>query len=194
MIRIAILSAGLCLAATSGSAQVSEAEAKKALYPVKGHSVQVSGKLTAVQKKIVTGIIPLMGKELRQPVRYYASIAYSPDDGMLHDSLQAAMNHHNTKAADRAAVAACNKLKSKGANSCQVAARVVPKGYKARALTLSVDATAAFQGTYRKAKGAKAFAISPSTGKWGMGKSDQSALTACKAKNPANDCEIVIRN
>ncbi len=194
MIRIAILAAGLCLSAAPVSAQMSEAEARKALFPVKGHSVQVSGKLTQLERKIVTGIIPLMGKELRQPVRYYASIAYSPDDGMVHESLQAAMNHHNTSASDKAAVAACNRLKTKGAKSCQVAARVVPKGYKARALTLSVDATAAFNGTYRKASGAKAFAVSPSTGKWGMGKSDRTALAACRAKNAANDCEIVIRN
>ena len=173
---------------------MSEAEARSALFSTRGHVVQVSGKLSKRDQNIVRKIVPLMAKQLRQPVRYYAAIAYSPDDGLVHDSLQAAMNYHTPRAADRAAVIACNKLKSRTAQSCRVAARVVPKGYKPRPLTLSIDATAGFNATYRKVNPPKSFAISNKTGNWAMGKSDAAALRGCEKRGRPGDCEIVIRD
>lgn len=182
----------LCAAvfATSANAQVADTKsAGSMLFPTKGHAIQVSSKLSDQDRTTIVGVIPLMAKQLNQPVRYYASIAYSPDDGLVHEALQAAMNYHTVAAADAAAVAACNKLRSRGAQSCRVAARIVPKGYKARPLTLSVEATEGFNRTYKKTKGDKALAISEATGAWGMGKSDAAALSQCRAK----DCKIVIR-
>lgn len=169
-------------------------EAAQLLFSHKGHVVQVSSKLTALEKKIATGVVPLMASQLRQPVRYYAAIAYSPKDGMLHNSLQAAMNFHTPRAADKAAVAACNRLKSNSAPTCRVAARILPKRFKARDFTLSIDATVAFQRSYQTSAAPKSFAISPSSGDWGMGVSDRAALKVCQAKGRSGDCKIVIRD
>lgn len=192
--RIAMISAML-LAGFPAAAQVlDEKAAQAALFPVRGHVVQVSSKLSARDQKTVRALVPLMAKQLRQPVRYYAAIAYSPKDGLAHDSIQAAMNYHSIEAASAAAVRACNKEKSRGAPSCQLAARMVPKRYKPRALTLSIDATAAFEKAYRKAKSPKAFAISPSSGSWGMGTSDAAAKAACEKNGRPKDCRIVIRD
>ena len=184
-----------CLCAGPLAAEVmSGDEAKRLLFSEKGHAVQVSGKLTDMEKTIVRGVIPLMAKQLREPVRYYASIAYSPDDGMVHDSLQAAMNYHSYAASDRAAVKACNALKSASAGACQVAARVVPKRFKTRDFTLSIDATVGFRTTYLRAKGPKSFAISPSEGNWGMGASDAQAIKNCETNGAPGDCKIAIRD
>lgn len=180
----------VALSAVPAMAQVADTKsARSMLFPTKGHAIQVSGKLSDTDRATVVGVIPLMAKQLNQPVRYYASIAYSPDDGLVHEALQAAMNYHTVAAADAAAIAACNKVKSSGARSCQVAARVVPKGYKPTSLTLSVEATEGFNKTYRKTRGDKAMAISETTGAWGMGQTDSAAIGQCGAA----DCKIVIR-
>ena len=194
MVRWFLVAAVLGVSGPAFAEVLSEREARKALFPVRGHVIDVSPKLSELEKKIVTGIIPLMAKQLRQPVRYYASVAYSPDDGMVHDALQAAMNHHSPEDADRAAIAACNALKSLGAETCRIAARVLPRKYKPRALTLSIDATVGFNRTYRKAKGPKSFAISRKSGAWAMGRTDEMALEACEKRLKPKDCEIVIRD
>ena len=192
--RFAVISAML-LAGLPAAAQVlDEKAAKEALFPVRGHVVQVSSKLSERDQRTVRALVPLMAKQLRQPVRYYAAIAYSPQDGLAHDSIQAAMNYHTIEAASAAALAACNRFRSRGAAQCQLAARMVPKRFKPRPLTLSIDATAAFEKAYRRAKSPKAFAISNSTGNWGMGRSDAAALAACEKNGKPRDCEIVIRD
>lgn len=173
---------------------VSEREAKRALFSPRGHQIQMVDGLSDLEQKIVTEIVPLMAEQLRQPVRYYAAIAFSPDDGMLHDSIQAAMNYHTPNAAGRAAVQACNALKSKSAPSCRVAAFVVPKRYKSQSLTLSIDATVGFDRAYRKATSPKAFAISKTSGNWGIGRSDEAARASCEKAGQPGDCEIVIRD
>ena len=185
----------ICAFAVSAHAEVlNERDARRALFSAKGHAVQVAPGLTELQQKIATEIIPLMAQQLRQPVRYYAAIAYSPDDGMVHDSLQAAMNFHTPGAADAAAIAACNRLRSRGNKQCEVAARVVPRKFKTRALTLSIDATVGFERQYRRASAPKAFAISKTSGSWGMGRDDQSAIKSCESGAAPGDCEIVIRD
>lgn len=194
MTRLAALFAVLVLAVPA-LAEVPDGDtARKQLFSLKGYSIQLSDSLSDTEKKIVKGIIPLMAEQLRQPVRYYAAIAYSPDDGLVHDSIQAAMNYHTPRAAGAAAVAACDKLKSKGAQRCKVAAQIVAKKYKSRDLTLSLDATAGFTRKYHKMKAPKAFAISRSTGAWSIGPSDAAALDACNVAASRGDCEIVIRN
>lgn len=194
MVRRFVIGVAMALATPVSAEVISGAEAARLLFSEKGHVVQVSGKLTDTEKTIVRGVIPLMAKQLREPVRYYASIAYSPDDGMVHESLQAAMNYHTFQASDRAAVRACNGLKSGGAQSCRVAARVVPKKFKARNLTLSIDATVGFKTTYQKATGPKSFAVSPAAGNWGMGASDANAVKNCETNGGPGDCRVVIRD
>ena len=169
-------------------------QARKALFSLRGYEVQVSGQLGKQDAAAVRAIVPLMAKQLRQPVRYYAAIAWSPDDGLVHEALQAAMNFHTVDAAKAAAIAACMPLRSSGAAQCRIAAVIVPKRYKPRDLTLSIDATAAFDKTYRKAKAPKAFAISPTGGGWGMGLNDAAAIKACAKSSGDKDCEVVIRD
>lgn len=192
--RIALIIAMLLLSGPVGAQVLDERGAKAALFPVRGHVVQVSSKLSERDQGTVRALVPLMAEQLRQPVRYYAAIAYSPKDGLAHASIQAAMNYHSIEASSNAAIAACNGLRSKGAPSCELAARMVPKRYKPQALTLSIDATAAFEKAYRKAKSPKAFAISKTSGSWGIGISDEAALAACEGNRRARDCEIVIRD
>lgn len=189
-----LIALALALAGPAPAEVLDQKAAAKALFRAKGYALQFAPDLSDQDRDLVRGIIPLMARQLRQPVRYYAAIAWSPDDGLVHESLQAAMNYHNIASADRAAVAACDAARSRGARGCQVAARVLPKGYETRPLTLSVDATVAFDKVYRREKAPKSFARSPETGGWGMGKSDEAALQTCENSAKTRDCEIVIRN
>lgn len=174
--------------ATPAMAEVLDTKSARAqLFPIKGYEVRVSGKLSKADQRTVQALVPLMAKRLNQPVRYYASIAYSPADGLVHEALQGALNYHTPDAADAAAISACNTRKTKG--NCAIAARVLPKGYGARSLTLSVDATAAFDRKFRRLSGPKAFAISPRSGAWGYGATEAAAKAACGA----SDCKIVIK-
>ena len=110
--RLLFALSALAVAAGPALAQVVDTKAARSLlFPTRGHSIQVSGKLSEADRTTDLGVIPLMAKQLNQPVCYYASIAYSPDDGLVHEALQAAMNYHTVAAADAAAVAACNRLK-----------------------------------------------------------------------------------
>lgn len=189
-----VLAAVAALQGPAAAQAVDESTARKMLFSTRGDTVQISPDLSPRDAATVKALIPLMAEQLRQPVRYYASIAYSPQDGLVHDALQAAMNYHTPQAADRAAIAACDRIKTKGAPSCRVAARVLPRKWEPRGLTLSVDATAGFDKGYRKQRGAKAFAISRSTGAWGYGPGDAAAVAACEKAASPGDCEIVIRD
>lgn len=190
---------GICVMAlvlaTGAAAEVPDTKAaRKALYSVKGYDIEVSETLSKENAAMVKAIVPLMAEHLRQPVRYYAAIAWSPDDGMVHESLQASVNHHTPESAAAGAIAACAPLRSETARNCEVAALILPKKYKPGGLTLSVDATAAFDKSYRKAKSPKAFAVSRTGGGWGMGTSDAEAIRACAESSGATDCEVAIRN
>ncbi|MDD9924019.1 MAG: 5-aminolevulic acid synthase, partial [Boseongicola sp.] len=101
---------------------------------------------------------------------------------------------HNVAAADRAALSACNKARKSGTSPCKLAARVLPKGYQSRALTLSQDATSGFTRLYKLDRGARAMAISPTTGAWGIGASDADAIRACKGDRALKDCKVVVRD
>lgn len=191
---IVLALAGL-LAAGAAAAQVAgERTARQMLYPLKGYEVRVNEGLSRQDAATVRAIVPLMAEQLRQPVRYYAAIAWSPDDGLVHESLQAAMNFHTPDKAAVAAVRACEPLRSAGAGrNCGVAALIVPKGWQPRDVMLSLDATAAFERGYRRERSPKAFAVSRETGAFGYGRSDAAALAACGAAG-VTDCEVIIRD
>ena len=187
-----VLMAGLAMPA---AAQVADtAKARKDLYPTRGYDIRVSEGLSEKDARTVEAIVPLMAEQLRQPVRYYAAIAWSPSDGLVHESLQAAMNFHAPDAAAVAAVEACMPLRSAGAERpCAVAALVVPRKWVPKDVMLSLDATAAFDKAFRKARSPKSFAISRRGGAWGTGTSDAEALAA-GAAGGAGDCAVVIRD
>ncbi len=185
----------LVLAVPTWAEAIDTKSARKLLFPTKGLSTQLAGALTDAERATIVALIPLMEQQLRTPVKYYSSIAYSPDQGLVSDALQGAFNYHTTEAADAAAVAACNKVRAKGSGRCRLAARIVPRKYKPRDLTLSYDATEAFNRSFRREKAPKSFGISASSGAWGVGKTDAAAIASCeKDAAGAGDCQVVIRD
>ena len=185
----------LALAVPAWAEVLDTKSARNQLFPTKGQSTQLADALTDPERATIIALIPLMEQQMRVPVKFYSSIAYSPDEGLVSDALQGAFNYHTIDAADAAAIAACNKARKKGSKRCQLAARVMPRKYKPRDLTLSYDATEAFTRVFRRKKAPKSFATSAASGAWGIGKSDAEALASCeKDASGAGDCRIVIRD
>ena len=123
---------------------------------------------------------------------YYGAMAMSPDEGLMSESTVATANFHSVAAAGAAAVAQCNEKKT-GATPCIVVAVVQPKGWKARALQLSSEATAGLKSGYPEIGGA--LAVSTVTGVWGMGQTAEAALGACAATAAKpKDCAVVVEN
>lgn len=194
VITQAILIAGLGIG-TANADVLDEKAASDALFAVKATSVDVSDSLGKADAATVNALIPLLGEQMNQQVQYYSAIAYSPDEGLINEALQGALNFHSVGAAEDAALAACNALRKSGTGPCEIAARIAPKKYEPREFTLSAAATDGFRRAYRKLRGGKAFAISRSSGAWGMGSNDADALKSCeKDAGSAADCEIVIRD
>lgn len=188
-----IVTALIMSTAPVGAQTLGEAEARAALFGTRGSAVAVSGALSATDQGIIRRTIDLLSDQLNGPVKYYAAIAYSPDEGLLSEALQSAMNYHSVAAADAAAIAACNATRAAGTRTCEIAARVLPRGYEPRALTLSYDATGAFERAYRRERSPKAMAVSPVTGAFGIGKSADAAIAACRGGTAgAGDCRVVI--
>jgi hypothetical protein len=127
---------------------------------------------------------------------YYGAIAVSPDEGILVEATVAAANHHSTDAASVAALAACD-AKRKGATPCAVVALIRPAGWTEQAVQLSSNATADF-AEYAKIRRDKAFAVSPSTGAWGLAKGRDAAAKAvadCAGKDVAPaDCVLLLQD
>lgn len=132
--------------------------------------------------------------QVAQTQKYYAAVAYAPDEGILSEPTVMSANYHSVDAARAAALAGCNERRNGGA-TCEIALEVRPQGWEPRALQLSADATTAFNDEYRRAGGTRAFAISASTGLWGIGRGDhaqEDALAACQGDAEVSDCAIVI--
>lgn len=187
------LATGLMVGVTSAdAAPVSGQEAKGLLFATKGYAMAVSPRLSEAEQTLIRKIVEL-SQDQDQSLEYYASLAYSPDEGLQSQAFQAASGHHSVKAADAAAMAACNAKRASGTTACTVAARVLPSKFSERPLTLSRAATEAFGKDYPTQGGA--LAISPSTGGWTIargGEATGKALDECNAKAGAGDCAIVI--
>jgi hypothetical protein len=183
----------LAVAVVFGVAHVAHADAldgkaaKKALFAAAGASVQVMKQafLADDQAQILGSVA------MQQP--YYGAIAVSPDEGLMSEATIAAANYHSVEAASAAAAAECDAAR-KGAAPCVIVAVVRPKGWEARPLQLSADATAAFRKDYGGKGGA--LAVSAGTGAWGMAKGKgaaEVAVAACAAKlSGPNDCTVVV--
>ena len=208
--RFISLCVGLLSGAVAAQADpVSEAEARKFLFPVRGAELAVVGNsgLDATQQAITTAI--LKSTEAEGQALYYGALAVSPSffammaenpgTAALSGLLQITRNYHSAEAASRAALDACRAARKRGHADCVVAGQIRPRGYSARPLQMSVDATEAFK-SYRKGSGPKALAISPATPAFGIGRgdgADDQALTRCNAlaqPDGRQDCETVIRN
>lgn len=187
------LALAAALLATPAMAQVMDSKtAKGQLFSGKGYGLQISSALSKGDQATIKALIPLMAEQLRTPIRYYSAIAYNPEDGLVSESLQAAMNYHSTDAAAQAAVRACEGAKA-SRTPCRVAAQIVPKGYKQRPFTMSQTATLGFASTYLREKGPKSLAMSATTGAWGIGAGDAAAIAKC-AEDGARDCQVRIRD
>jgi len=168
--------------------------AKKMLYSPRGGQIEVLAQdfLTEADVKTLRTLAKVDGFKT---LYYYGAIAASPRDGVLHESIHAAIDHHSVEAAGKQAVAGCNAKRTGGAK-CVVVALIRPKKWtEDRPLQLSATATEAFRKVYSRGRGPKAMAISPGTGKYGIGKGDgavDAALSACS--KDADDCEIVIQD
>lgn len=161
--------------------------AKKALFAADEIGVQVMKQSFLVdnQAQILASVAT------QQP--YYGAIAVSPVDGLMSEATIAAANYHTVEAASVAALAGCDAAR-KGDAPCVIVALIRPKGWEARPLQLSADATAAFRKDYAGKSGA--LAVSASTGTWAMAKGEDAqnaAVAACAAKlTGENDCSVII--
>lgn len=127
---------------------------------------------------------------------YYGAIAISPDEGIMVEATVAAANHHSTEAASEAALLACD-AKRKATTPCAVVALIRPVGWAQHPFQLSSSATADF-AEYAKIRRGKAFAVSPSTGAWGVAKgrdAAEKAVADCSGKDVApTDCLLVLQD
>lgn len=189
--RSAFLALALLVPTTDAGAQtLTEDAAKPLMFEAEGAEVELIPQsfLPADQAEILKTV------GASQP--YYGAIAVSPDEGIMVEATVAAANHHSTEAASVAALAACD-AKRKGAKPCVIVALIRPVGWKQQPFQLSSGATTGLMKDYAKIRRDKAFAVSASTGVWGIGKGKDAAADAivdCQAKvkpSPA-DCAVVV--
>ncbi|MCL4676027.1 MAG: 5-aminolevulic acid synthase [Pararhodobacter sp.] len=129
-----------------------------------------------------------------QSQKYYAAVAFAPAAGIMAEPTVMSANYHSIEAAREAALSGCDERRSGGA-ACVIALEVRPQGWEARDLQLSADATTAFNDEYRRAGGTRAFAVSASTGQWGIGLGDAArdeSISACRGDTEVSDCAVVI--
>ena len=183
----------VCVAGIAGAESLSLKDARKVLP--KGNRIEAvlpdTSFLDEKQQAIVLS--------LKDTIPYFGALALTPDEGLFVDWLNASGQHHSLEAARQAALAHCDANRLPSSADCVVVLEVSPKGYDPEAaLSLSAEGATALKGDYRKLKGAKAFAISPSTGAFGFARGDGGrALDACakaggEAGGGATDCAIVV--
>ncbi|MDH3264722.1 MAG: 5-aminolevulic acid synthase [Paracoccaceae bacterium] len=130
-----------------------------------------------------------------ESVPYYGAIAVSPDQGLVQDAIVPVGNYHSFESAAGAALGQCNAQRPEGSRPCVIVAEIRPRGWRARALQLSAGATATFRREYRRGRDERAFAISPTSGGYGIGRglgAAASAIAACNAAGGVADCRVAI--
>jgi hypothetical protein len=197
MKHLAVLAA--LAAAPAAAAPVTGDETQGMLFGLRGQTLAFAAGLSEQDRTILSMVVDLSARQMRQPLYWYSSIAYSPTTGLTAEpGPVAAANHHGVAAADRAALAACNAAQARGAAPCVIAARVLPRGYEPRALELSFGATSAFRDSYRRTRGEKAMAISPASGQFAIATgagAAEAAVARCNALSQgAEDCMVAISN
>lgn len=196
---IAIAFAATLAAVPATAEPLTGAQAQRLLFGLRGHTVAVASDLSPTDQTALRMIVDLSASQMRQPLSWYASIAYAPDSGLTREpGPVAAANHHGVAAADRAALASCDAARPSGTRPCAIGARVLPRRYEPRRLELSWGATSAFRDRYRRVRGEKAMAISPATGAFaietGAGAAE-AAVARCNAlSQETGDCVVAILN
>lgn len=144
---------------------------------------------------VEAGAFEQVADQLVSQVPYYGAIAISPDQGLNSTATTARGNYHSFQAASAAVLADCNAARSRGSARCVVVAEVRPRNWQARAFQLSAGATAIFRREYRRGREERAFAISPTSGGYGVGKGPGAAVSAVAACNQAggvSDCQVAV--
>lgn len=128
---------------------------------------------------------------------YFGAVAVTLDENLTSNANTLVGNHHSIEAANKAALALCNKARASGSRKCQIAVEIRPAKSSGDPLALSLSATDIFYKEFRRAKAPKALATSASTGKIGLGfgeAAEHDALAACAQASGAEDCLISILN
>ena len=201
---VGLLAVAMAWAGAALADPVDEATARKALFKPRGADLVMvrDNGLDAGQSAIMETI----AKGLRSGnlANYYGSVAVSPDffalmqqdpgQAVLTGLMQVTERLHSPATADAVALAACNAARSAGQSACVIAARILPRRWEPRDLTMSVDATRAFRD-YRRARAPKAFAISEGSRAYAVTNGDGAiaqALADCNAAALVADCSIVV--
>jgi hypothetical protein len=211
-IRTAALGLAASVCAFGALAQaMDQREARKQLFPAKGYEVEYMADSGLSETELGYFKLLVEGRNSRDQfgrmAQYYGAIAISPS---VFQGGPAAIlaspetvpfkfetGYHSVAAAEAAALIACNALVQPGQQRCGVAARILPKRYKPRPLSMSVFATDAFK-TYRNAGKPKAFALSFATPGYGLADGAQAAEEALEICNAAaeafgkRDCNLVV--
>lgn len=201
---VAILAPGMALADP-----VDSKAAKKLLFSSRGQEIVLTKDpaLSETEQAYVKALTDT--PEFASSIGYYGAMAISPsffkrlaaegNAAGFSGLFQITAKYHSPEAAAHAALAACNKARKSRDAACVIAVRILPKRWKARSLSLSVDATLAFK-QYRKGKGTKALAASSATVAYAIAKgegAEDAALAACNAsaaKAGSPDCEVVVHD
>lgn len=184
------LSIALSVGATGAFAEpITAKDARGALYPSDAAQVIV------INHSFLSDTDQSLLAQIAQEQSYYGAIAFGPDDGLMSESLVGAFNYHDLPSARGAALAGC-EAQRKGQAACAVVALVQPKAWReGQPISLSGEATAAFEQDYRRARSPKALAISPSTGKFAVATDPAApgtAMAQCAALAQTQDCTVVL--
>ena len=209
--RVSIVGA-ICAAFVAGVAMaepIPEKEASRFLFSASGMAVALNPDSGLEEGQIGTIEAILLQLEGAAGANYYGAVVVSPAffEMMATDPagaatsglLQVAERCHSVQAAANVAMRACETARQSGQPRCVIAAQILPKKYKPQPLQLSRGATEAMKD-YRKGRGAKALAVSPSTTAWAIGRGEAAAITALTACNAAaqefkqQDCAVVIED
>ena len=174
----------------AGAEPVSNAEAKAQLFSLKGREVEL------ILRDWLTPDNATLVEQVAEQQHYYAAIAASPDDGILNPATIAAANDHTMDVARAKALSACDAAK-RGEAACELVAMVRPRNFEPVELTLSHGATEAWRKSYRRLRGEKAFAISPTVGTFIVATGEgaaSAALSACAEQAQTDDCLIAIQD
>lgn len=173
------------LLATAASAQtMGLREVRGMLYPNAGGEVEILPKdyLPADQAALL--------RQVGAQQAYYGAIAISPDEGIMVEATVAAANYHNVETASDAALRDCN-ARRKAERSCEIVGYIRPAGWEPQPVQLSQAATEAFVNDFR-GNGPKAFAISSTSGEWGLAKGADAATRA--VSDCGQGCQVLIQN
>lgn len=203
---VAVLAGLMAIAPMAVSAAPMDAKAaKKLLFKAKGMVLDPVALPDGLAPEIagpINGLVEQFADRKRLKALeaagwgYYGALAVPTDAPLQMEHLAFVAKLHSPEAAEAAALATC--AKTTGSRACAVVARLLPKSWKPRDLTLSQPATERFRSGWSKEDGPKYLAMSPSTEAWVIAKgpgADAAALQRCNARaqeHGASDCVIAI--